>query len=310
VNYLTALKVLKAQLERKGKIQYFQSIKVGNDNVQTNCPYHKGGQEKKASFGILLINKGKTIAGTCHCFTCGKTVSFEELVSNLFGVEDGGLYGISWLRDNVEFTREFEPLPSIEEEMEKKFVSEDELKRYRVFHTYMQERGLTKEIIGKYDIGFDEHFMINGRLIPSITIPVKDEEGNCLFIIRRSVRGKFYHMPSQVSKPIYGIYELEMNTGRIAICESVFNALTLVKNGIQAVALLGTGTRSQIEKISSLPFREILIATDGDDAGRNSAIKLKKALKGKKMCSVFPIPEGKDINSLTEKEINVLLKEI
>ena len=43
---------LRKQLDLKG-IKLFSKIIVSGDNIQTNCPFHNGGQERKPSFGIL-----------------------------------------------------------------------------------------------------------------------------------------------------------------------------------------------------------------------------------------------------------------
>ena len=54
------IQVLKADLELKG-IHRFADIKPNRKNIQTQCPFHKDGQERKPSFGI-------NDEGMCHCF--------------------------------------------------------------------------------------------------------------------------------------------------------------------------------------------------------------------------------------------------
>lgn len=86
-NYITEdtqniLIELRRQLDLKG-IKRFAKIIVSGDNIQTNCPFHHNGQERKPSFGILSKQKGNEEAGTCHCFACGWTGSFAEMISNV-----------------------------------------------------------------------------------------------------------------------------------------------------------------------------------------------------------------------------------
>ena len=45
------LKTLKAELYSKG-INRFAYFRRNGDNIQTSCPFHKNGQERKPSFGI------------------------------------------------------------------------------------------------------------------------------------------------------------------------------------------------------------------------------------------------------------------
>ena len=55
------LQVLKSDLELKG-IHRFKDLKQNGKNVQTQCPFHKDGQERKPSFGV-------NDEGCCHCFS-------------------------------------------------------------------------------------------------------------------------------------------------------------------------------------------------------------------------------------------------
>ena len=115
-------------------------------------------------------------------------------------------------------------------------------------------------------------------------------------------------MPNINPKPIYG---LDYLTGDEAIvCESIINALTCWSYGYQAVALLGTGSEYQIEKLKSLPQRKIILALDGDSAGYKGTKKIYKALKDFKIVSILKVPEGKDINDLSKEEFEALYKEL
>ena len=75
------LKTLKAELYTKG-INRFAYFRRNGENVQCPCPFHKNGQERKASFGVNgNLNK-------CHCFTCGWSGGIEDMISELFGFVD------------------------------------------------------------------------------------------------------------------------------------------------------------------------------------------------------------------------------
>ena len=36
-----------------------------------------------------------------------------------------------------------------------------------------------------------------------ITFPIRDKEGNCLIVARRSVKGKYFNYPSKAKKSVY-----------------------------------------------------------------------------------------------------------
>ena len=242
---------------------------------------------------------------THNCFTCGYTVTLPTFISNCFGRHDGGNYGKKWLlkhfasvdgisdrKLNINLSRDnFK-------ENKQNYVSEEELESYRYIHPYMYKRGLTDEIIEKYDIGYDKN-------TDCITMPIRDKNGKTLFFCRRSVKTKFFNYPSGVEKPIYGIYELPKYCSEVVVCESVFNALTCVKYGKPAIALLGTGNSYQYDQIKELPVRKIILGFDGDEAGDNAAIRFKKNVTNK-IVHQYEIPRGKDINDLTKEEFDNL----
>lgn len=226
------------------------------------------------------------------------------MVSRCFGYDDLGQFGIKWLIKN--FIGEISEKRVIGIDLRREeskqvitFVKEDELNNYRYYHPYMYKRKLTNDIINKFDIGYDKN-------TNCITFPVRDENGNCLFVARRSVVGKFFNYPTNIEKPVYALYELyqlkEFPT-EIYITESMINALTLWTYGLYAVALNGTGTQYQIEQLKKLPCRKMILALDPDDAGKKGANKLYNHLKFYKVVTFLKgIPRGKDINDLSEEE--------
>ena len=298
LNLIDILLELRFQLSQKN-IFLFIHIKESGDNLMTNCPFHKQGQEKKPSFGIRKID------GYGHCFTCGETSTLEQMISRCFSVNDLGQFGISWLKNTflLENSRNIDLKLNRKNNNKIEYVKESELNKYRYYHPYMFKRKLTEDIIEKFDVGFDKESNC-------ITFPVKDENGNCLFVARRSVVGKYFNYPEKVQKPVYGVYELKKygnDASEIIICESIFNCLTCWVYGKYAVALNGTGTSYQYNILKKLPYRKLILGLDPDKAGRKGAIKLYQNLKNYKIITFLKgIPEGKDINDLSEDEFNKL----
>ena len=300
LNLIDILLELKNQLNIN-KIYLFNQIKELPENIMVTCPFHKNGQERKPSCGI------KKSDGTVHCFTCGETCSLEQLISRCFGKNDLGQFGLNWLKNNFlgeilknrDFTinlfRDNKKLKNID------YISEEELNNYRYYHDYMYKRKMTDEVIEKFDIGYDSK-------TNCITFPVRDENGNCLFIARRSVISKFFNYPKNIEKPVYGIYELPKNVNEVIICESMINAITCYTYGKPAVALNGTGTDYQINQLKRLNCRKFILALDPDTAGEKGRAKLKKALKDYKIITEYKIPIGKDINDLTKEEFENLVE--
>lgn len=317
------------RLEGMGLIRLY---KPSGDYYQVYCPIHNNGQESKPSCGVLLHeqykNGKKYPVGFTHCFSCGWAKSLPDTITEILKHRGIGRSGIDWLKENIpgfdEDNVEFDYLlpKELSASLQNKFVldyiraqttkttqtfvSEQELASYRLTVPYMYQRGLTDEIIEKYDIGFDANFIPPGRKkpMPCVTFPVKDQQGNTLFLCRRSIQGKFFHYPQGVEKSVYGLYELPKGARSVVVCESCFNALTAVKYGYNAVALLGTGTTYEIEQLKRLGVPEFVLCLDGDEAGQRGAAKLKKALRSVAIVWNIQMPTDKDVNDCTKEEFD------
>jgi DNA primase len=301
------LDMLKFDLAQHG-VDRFHIFRNNGENIQTNCPFHKNGQERKPSFGVNgEIDK-------CHCFACGWSGTIEEMISELYGYQDEGKFGKRWLIKRFN-TVEIETRPNIMEGFNGRsnfntncisniptsnttaFISEEELDKYRYIHPYMYQRGLTDEIIERFDIGYD-------RERKEITFPVRDIEGRCVFVAGRSVERKFFRLPKGIDKPIYCSNEFRAGAYRTAyITESFLNCLTCWKYDKPAMAMIGTGNQKQYEILNKLPVREYILAFDPDEAGRKATERFRKNVRGK-IIKELVYSDNRDINDLQEEFLN------
>jgi DNA primase len=299
---------LRDQLNLNG-MSRLKNIKPGPNNIQFTCPMHAEGQEKKPSCGVSTKEIENTPAGTVHCFSCGYTATLDQMISHCFKKDDDGQFGRHWLiRNFISIQVESRKPIELNYTRKKKNVTtrlfmptEEELDSYRYYHPYMKKRKLTDEVIERFDIGYDEK-------TDCITFPVRNEKGVCLFIARRSVKSKFFNYPSQIQKPVYGLYEIPVGTKELIVCESPINAMTCYVYGKVGVALFGTGTPFQYEQLKKLPCRNFILATDPDKAGQEAAKKLRHALGKSKIVTQYDIPIEKDINDLSFGEFKNLKK--
>lgn len=302
VDLSEVINLLKSQVVISSGISLFNSQRNSGNNLMCTCPFHKDGQERKPSFGISRID------GICHCFTCGWVGSLSEMVSSVFGYDDNGQYGNRWLSRNfLSYDIQVRsPIKIAENRKDTKQeqpvigFTEEELDEYRYIHPYMYERGLTNEIIEKFDVGYD-------RNSNSITFPVYRYDKTPAFVARRSVSTKYFNYPPDVEKPVYaGERFVNGDYSYAVICESIFNTLTCWKFGIPSVALLGTGSSYQYEILRKMPVRKFILALDPDDAGVRGSNKLKKFLSSYKLVTQYDIPSGKDINDLDSEVLNLI----
>lgn len=320
------------------QIPYLHKIQDSGRNLMVTCPYHGNGQECRPSAGIRKSD------GTLHCFACNTVHTLPEVVSYCFGKDDMfGKWGMKWIVKNFA-TVSIEERKDVEIDMARNnitnknnildsssdnksnYVSEEELDSYRYYHKYWTKRGITDDnIIELFDLGYD-------KKTNCITFPVRDINGNCLFVARRNVSTKWFNYPKDVEKPLYGLYELNKlcttqhttefmfddNTitfpkgvlyqypEQIYITESMIDCILLWQADKCAIALNGTGSREQIEELRKLPIRHYVLATDNDKAGLKARQKLRKALSNKLITEVI-LPDGrKDIGECTDEEIQNL----
>ena len=315
------LEELTKELELNG-ISLLQKTKQSGNDIMVQCPYHGDGQEKRPSAGIRKSD------GIFHCFACGETHTLPEVISHCFGKDMFGDFGWRWLLQNFG-TVSVEERKDVRLDFDRSYISnridnrnyitEEELDSYRYIHPYMYERGLTDEIIEMFDIGYD-------RRSNCITFPVRDVQGRCLFVARRSVSYKFFNYPKGVEKPVYGLYELikygtaYSANGRgatkraplfteVIVCESMLDALAFWTVGKYAVALNGLGNDLQFKQLSELPCRKIILATDMDDRGLEARKRIRANIKNKLITEYF-FPKGrKDANDCTKEELLELVDE-
>lgn len=320
-----------SQLRANG-IQLIQKQKETPTHIQICCPYHNKGMERRPSAGIRKSD------GLFHCFACQEVHTLPEVITYCFGhYEDVfGKFGWNWLLKNFAII-EKEEREDVKLDFGRNvnissynvanmsniginlhYVSEEELERYRYYHPYWKKRGITDEsIIELFDLGYD-------KTTQSITFPVRDIYGNCLFVARRSVRTKWFNYPEGVQKPLYGLYEIyeelrsiereydtldyELRMEEIIVCESMIDALTCWQYGKYAVALNGLGNDLQFKQLRELPCRKLILATDNDEAGLKARARIRKNVPNK-LITEYVLPEGKkDINELSRQEFENLLE--
>jgi DNA primase len=303
-NLMSILEELRTQLSANG-IQLLHSMRDTPDNIQVCCPYHKGGQERKPSAGI------KKSDGTFHCFACGETHTLQEMISHCFGRSDDivGAFGWEWLLKNF-LTVSIEERKSLDLDLSRDakekpsslYISDDELDKYREYHPYMWKRKMTPEVVEIFDIGYDADTQ-------SITFPVRDIDGNCLFVARRSVVTKFFNYPKGVEKPIYGLYELHKfgkSAKEVIICESMIDAIYFWTVGKYAVALNGLGNELQFAQLKNMQCRKFILCTDSDEAGMKARARIRRNIRNK-LITEYILPEGrKDANDCTQEELLTL----
>lgn len=301
---------------RKHDSNYLQKEpRTSGNYIMIQCPYHKNGQENHPSAQLRIED------GLFFCHQCKESHSFYDFVSHC--IEGNGK---EWVLDRFDAE---DVLPTINpinigntETEEQQYISSKAYSKYRRTHPYMFERKLTMDIIRKYDIGYDEDFIVtkydnNGNkkehhFGECITFPNKDINGNILFIARRCIHNKTFHYPENVDKPVYGLYEIYRDVlhgkkvKEVYICESMLDALYICTMGKYAVALNGLGTDKQFEILNNVPFiQTYILATDNDKSGKLAREKIRQHIDKTKFVREIDYDSYngcKDVNDMTQEQ--------
>lgn len=246
----------------------FPDARVSSGYVRIRCPYHKDGKEKRPSMGILLEDRGKMSAGTCHCFSCGKVVTIQQLFKDTDSPH----------------------APEIPRETGVKLVPVQTVTPlYKPqlpfrFSPYLQGRGISEQTQSRFRI-----YEKDGK----VHMPVFDREGRFKYSCARSTAGKQFFVETGAQKTLWGIEEIDL-AQPIAICEGQIDAMSLWEIGIQAVATLGADNTRCLSEISQSTSTFIL-AFDLDPAGIEATRKASNLL-GSWRCSILDLPPNVDVN--------------
>lgn len=169
---------------------------------------------------------------------------------------------------------------------------------------YMESRGISQETCVKMRIGYENH----PSLGPSVLIPSFSKDGKEIITIKyRSISGKDFRSSPDRYHPFFGLTTLTEPSKPIIIVEGEIDQLTLVECGFDNVLGLPDGSNakgSQGKKLDCLASAEkeiiaaksVIIATDGDPAGRAMASELSSRIgTGKVRIVQFP-DDAKDAN--------------
>lgn len=137
-----------------------------------------------------------------------------------------------------------------------------------------------------------------------VVFPIYDQEGKIVAIHGRAIDENHY-ASSKITRgdKSQGLFLSDanvLNKQCLAICEGAIDAMSLAVCGIPAVAMTGTTPPDWFYR--KMAFKNILLATDADEAGDKSALKLQTELiaRGAKVFRLRP-KSVKDWGEVLEK---------
>jgi len=174
---------------------------------------------------------------------------------------------------------------------------------YKKVVQYAKDRGITKEDIIRYNIGYCDSGIYTNRII----IPSYDVDGRLNYFIARSVyvEEKFKYKNPPVSKNVT-IFENQINWKQpITLCEGVFDAMSIKRN---AIPLLGKFIpKTLMDNIYKKGVKEIKILLDKD--AQDQALYYVNYFMNNGITVTNILPTEKDAGDMGFTEVNKMLKQ-
>lgn len=270
----------------------------GRAQISFDCPvcsYDIKGLDKGDGKGNLEINYAQHVY---KCWACSETNGTHGHLGKLID-----RYGRKKDREMYELIRPDEFVR--EEKQKKKLVLPLEYKKFKDVHpvhiprreayNYLKRRGVTDEMIEKYDIGYCEDGEYKGKII----VPSYDSNGELNYFIGRSwnPREKFKYKNPEAPKELLIFNESRIDWSKdVWLVEGVFDGF-FVDNSIP---LLGKFLSDLLwETLYEKVEGRITICLDGD--AWLDAVKIYDKLSGGRLygkIDIIKLPLDKDLGDL------------
>lgn len=280
--------------------------------VLINCPFH--GETNPS----LSVNLAK---GVFHCFSCKESGPFAKLIAEFDGISFDKAKAMLEVGegDEVMLKAMMRTLEGYAEE-EKAGPKRFSIKAFHKFFppvgpkglNYLEGRGISRETAERFDLRWGESGVMQGRVV----FPIYDSYGKLLSYGGRTVSDQKPKTRKARSglDTLYGLRELLKAEGEhyqpfpcIIMVEGEFDAMYLQQHGYAAVSTMGTAALTPHQKLLLKTFAKLVVwSYDGDDAGRNAQVKAIDTTRRFMSTVSIKLPEGRDPNNLSEKEIERL----
>ena len=252
------------------------------------CPVCHNGEGKDGD-GIVL---NKKTPGNYKCFKCGFSGDIFDLIGEAFGLSGfneqfakaSELYNITADNSVSAFHQKQQAVNSIRNVSSAQSTS-DMSDYYAKCHAdikhtpYFNGRGISKELLDRFNIGYDESFTDNGRLknaFQAVIFPTSAQtfEARNISVIPGGSGFRYYKHGQAV---IFNRDALAQEKEKpVFIVEGIIDALSVMEAGGQAVGLSSADNYrlllSELDKIS--PAKPLILCFDSDETGAKFEAKL------------------------------------
>lgn len=184
-------------------------------------------------------------------------------------------------------------------------------------HPYLADRGLAKETIEHFGLGYCSRGLMKER----IAIPIHNDRGELVAYAGRwpgdppEGEGK-YKLPPGFQKHLvlFNLHRVikEASAGKLIVVEGFFDCFRIWQAGFKnVVALMGSTLSPEQEELLVSHAKMIAVMLDRDDAGMKATGEILSSLAGIVFVRVIELPSpGDQPDRLKEEEMVNLLKDV
>jgi len=270
------------------------------DELIVSCPAdsHDSGMEQNPDHHINLRDDLDIPYGCTNCFACSEHGSFVHFVALCFSSNIG--YAKQWLIKNYGILA-YERLSigdpiKINTVQKKKVIDESILETLQPYCEYLRQRKISIDTCRLLNIKYDDKNKC-------VVFPCYDSHSKLVMLPTRSVVTKFFHLGTDIAKPVYCIDQIIKNNIKSAIItEGPFDAATGWEYGFPTIATMGSVSDNQIDIINKSCLQSLYLMFDNDSAGEKFTKEVKQKLDPRIIIHEVKIPNGfKDINDLDKE---------
>jgi len=316
INY----KELKRKITIKEILEHYGllvSMRQRKDELIGLCPFHK---ESNPSFRVSLTKNAY------RCFGCKAKGNILNFVQQKESVElrEAGFLIAQWfgLDKNTPPTIKTDSSPQEKEGGSGEPMAKEEnvpLKfalKLDPAHPYIKERGLERETVDNFGLGYCTRGLLKGR----IAIPIHNQAGEIVAYAGRwpgnppAGEDKYKLPPGfKKQKVLFNLHRVvkETREGKIIVVEGFFDCFHVWQLGYKnVVALMGSVLSPDQEDMLASQAKIVFLMLDQDEAGKKAVQEILPRLARKLFVRVIELPsEGDQPDSLAKEILITLLKD-
>jgi hypothetical protein len=286
--------------------------RIGGTELRGRCPLptHSSSRSRD-SFAVNIARN----VWSCRSLSCmqarggrpgGNILDFVALMERC-SIQEAALRLQRWSgsAERLIVPREARPDPVVSENPPLHFT----LQYVEATHPYLTSRGLSLRTARMFGLGF---YAGKGLLRGRIVIPIHNEAGELVAYAGRAIDNQEpkYRFPAGFRKSLvlFNLHRANaMKAHTVVVVEGFFDTIAVHQAGYPVVGLMGsTLSRFQADLLTG-HFAGVLLMLDGDDAGRDGALRAAQALGTRVSVSTISLDDGRQPDQLAPGEIRRLI---